>query len=788
MNEEMTRSELLEAADELRKRIAEMETWKASQASSEEALRESEERLHQVITNAPIVLWALDRDGVFTLSEGRGLEAMGLRPGEVVGRSLFDVYADHPQVLEDNRRALSGESLGSTVEVGGLAFACQLSPLRNPDGEVTGAIGVATDITERRQIEESLGEREAALEHQTRQQEGLLRISQAVQALSDPAGLEAVVKVCYEQLKLLGVTFDGLAIQRLIEEEARRFEAYEVQPSGRINRMEVTLPNLFPVWQSGEFLYRPDLEADPGGLTSSAWDVLCARYGVRIRCILNVPHSMGLISLLSTEANAFSDSDIGFVEQVGQMLSLGISRAGDLERLEARRKELEDGERVLRLQARQQEALLKISQAAQELTEPTGLEHVVRVCYDQLRDLGLDFQGLAIQRLVDDPAKVFEIYEFRSSDVFRRWRGPGPNVYRMWKAGQTDYRRDLDADMQGLPVDTLLAIRERYGASIRCILDVLHVRGTLALLSTRPCAFSDSEVSYVEQVAQVLSVGISRVEDLERLEARTYALSESEERFRKVFEEGPVGMVLVSPDLRLMRANEAFCRMMGYSELELGARVLAELTHPEDADRDSDRMQELLAGKIRVYEAEKRYVTGSGATLWADQVASVVRDGDGKIAYGLVIAQDITDRRRTEQELVRLERLRALGELAAGVSHNLNNMLTGILGPAQLIKHLSEDPMILREADIIISSSRRAADLVHRLNLSVRGKDDREVSPVSINALIQSVVDETRPRWKDEPESRGVSIDVVTDLKDVPPVRGTPSKLHDVLVNVLFNV
>jgi PAS domain S-box-containing protein len=311
--------------------------------------------------------------------------------------------------------------------------------------------------------------------------------------------------------------------------------------------------------------------------------------------------------------------------------------------------------------------------------------------------------------------------------------------------------------------------------------------GLVSLLSSEANAFSDTDIAFVEQVGQMLSLGISRVGDLERLEARTDALTESEERFRKVFEEGPLGMVLVSPDLQLMAANEAFCRMVGYTEPELIERALAELTHLEDAAGDAERMRELMAGEIPVYETEKRYVNGDGSTLWADQVASTVRDRDDRIAYGLVIVQDITDRRRTEQELVRLERLRALGELAAGVSHNLNNMLTGILGPAQLVKHLTDDPMVLREADIIINSSKRAADLVHRLNLSVRGKDDGEVSAVSVNELVESVIDETRPRWKDEPESRGVHIDVATDLRDVPPVRGTPSKLHDVLVNVLFN-
>jgi len=131
---------------------------------AEEALPESEERLRAVISSAPIVLFALDRQGVFTLSEGKGLEALGLKPGEVVGRSVFDVYRDVPEIGENIRRALAGEEFTSIVEVAELAFECAYSPLRDQNGEVAGVIGVATDITERARAEDALRRREAILE------------------------------------------------------------------------------------------------------------------------------------------------------------------------------------------------------------------------------------------------------------------------------------------------------------------------------------------------------------------------------------------------------------------------------------------------------------------------------------------------------------------------------------------------------------------------------------------------------------------------------------------------
>jgi signal transduction histidine kinase len=106
------------------------------------------ELLRAVVTNAPVVLFALDADGVFTLSEGRGLDALGLKPGEIVGKSVFDVYKDVPLIIDACRRALKGETLTSIVPVGDLAFETRYAPRLDWGGKVTGVLGVATDVTE----------------------------------------------------------------------------------------------------------------------------------------------------------------------------------------------------------------------------------------------------------------------------------------------------------------------------------------------------------------------------------------------------------------------------------------------------------------------------------------------------------------------------------------------------------------------------------------------------------------------------------------------------------------
>lgn len=125
----------------------------SSHKRTEEALRKSELRYRTVISNASVVLFTTDPDGVVTLSEGKGLEALGLRPGQLVGVSIFAAYQAMPGLLDALRQTLAGDITTVVIPFAERILEVQMSPMYAADGTLIGVLGLSIDITERQQAE-----------------------------------------------------------------------------------------------------------------------------------------------------------------------------------------------------------------------------------------------------------------------------------------------------------------------------------------------------------------------------------------------------------------------------------------------------------------------------------------------------------------------------------------------------------------------------------------------------------------------------------------------------------
>ncbi len=125
---------------------------------------------------------------------------------------------------------------------------------------------------------------------------------------------------------------------------------------------------------------------------------------------------------------------------------------------------------------------------------------------------------------------------------------------------------------------------------------------------------------------------------------------ESEERFRRIFEDSPVGIIIVAPNNTLLKANKAFCEMLGYPEEELVGRSMKELTHPGDREKSAKASQQSQKGETPLFHLEKRYLKKDQESLWVDLSATTLQDQEGKVLYSLGMVEDIGERKIAEQE------------------------------------------------------------------------------------------------------------------------------------------
>jgi PAS domain S-box-containing protein len=128
-------------------------------------------------------------------------------------------------------------------------------------------------------------------------------------------------------------------------------------------------------------------------------------------------------------------------------------------------------------------------------------------------------------------------------------------------------------------------------------------------------------------------------------------LLKSEDRFRRIFEDGPVGMVISDAGFRFVMANSRFCRMVGYTEKELCELTFKEITHPDHAATDFESVVRLQTGEIPTYQTEKRYVRKDGEVVWGSVTVTAMRDDVGRFLYFLAMVGDITERKQAESAL-----------------------------------------------------------------------------------------------------------------------------------------
>jgi PAS domain S-box-containing protein len=187
----------------------------------------------------------------------------------------------------------------------------------------------------------------------------------------------------------------------------------------------------------------------------------------------------------------------------------------------------------------------------------------------------------------------------------------------------------------------------------------------------------------------------------ERKEAEL-RLRQSETRFRAIFENAGIGIALVGSDGVLVESNPALEQLLGYSAAEFQKMHFRQFTHPDYLTRDLGLYQDLVAGRRGRYEIEKKYIRKDGNLIWGKLVVSAVRDATGEVVFGIGMVEDITHRKRVEEELLSLsdklistqeqERSRIARELHDGLGQQIAALSISVANLKRQIPESDAEP------------------------------------------------------------------------------------------------
>jgi len=271
------------------------------------------------------------------------------------------------------------------------------------------------------------------------------------------------------------------------------------------------------------------------------------------------------------------------------------------------------------------------------------------------------------------------------------------------------------------------------------------------------------------------------------------ALVESEYRYRDLFDRAQDIVYTTDLGMRLTSVNQAMVKRSGYERAELVGRPFYDLLIEADAARLRTWDQGHEAGTTRPSE-EVALKTKDDDSLRLEIVSRwIVERGEPVGVHG--IGRDVTERlereeatNRFREQLHQAEKLRALGEMAAGVAHNFNNLLTGVIGYAELMKLRKELPeSMVDNVDKIVDSAQRCSAIVRRIQTFGRPIDISRTDRVNLNHVVRETIEITRPKWKTAAERDGRHVTIDTELGEIPTIQSTPSAWEEILSNLIFN-
>jgi len=633
----------------------------------ERQLAVRQNQFQRLVEHAQPIVFMIDTEGTIRVSEGNDLDALGLAPGEHVGASVYELYDDTPAVLALVDQVLSGESVDTEIQIDGTAFDVWVAPYRDEAGTVSGGIGMATDISERKHREQTL--RKTQERYQTlvdnfpggvflynSDLECILAGGRGLSALDlSPADVEGTSPrarypdaIADELIEALERTLAGQQCSLKQTYQDRHYQVHTLPLAGKTDAAEACLAVSYDMTErvqqkhalaeshrrlrlalnaadAGTFVY--DLSTDAVTWDERSLDI----YGFEA----TPPHQADATTLDSYIVEDDLDHLESVVEEAvaaktGYEVTYRICRpdgerrfisshglvvcdeSGTPDRVIGINRDVTDRKRHEEALRKERDLLDRIFQ-----TSPTAIAV-------------LDADGNFVR--VSDQAQ--QILGLESEEVTsRRFSDPG------WDILRPDGRPFPDEELP-------FSIVKETGESVFGVEHTIEWPDeTRRLLSVSGAPLQDADGHFLGAVFHLDDI-------TDRREAKRQ-LRRSEERFRNIFNNAALGIALTNEDGAILEANPALEHMLGYESEALAGTHFSSLTHPEDTKADKQLYQELLAGERDQYQLEKRHVRRDGEPFWGRVTMSRQIGPDGPQIVGMI--EDI-DAQKKQTRALRLFR------------------------------------------------------------------------------------------------------------------------------------
>ena len=270
------------------------------------------------------------------------------------------------------------------------------------------------------------------------------------------------------------------------------------------------------------------------------------------------------------------------------------------------------------------------------------------------------------------------------------------------------------------------------------------------------------------------------------------ALRESEQRFRNILNNVPIGVIYSDLRGKAKQTNPRFCELIGYSDQELLTLSLADYTHPDDMDQDAELMGQLVRGDLPMYRRHKRYIAKNGATVWVQATVSLLRYADGKPRSVVGVVEDITEHLKLEEAERAREAAeasnRAKSEFLSRMSHELRTPLNAMLGFAQLLELDPRQPLSPEQQPWVTQIQQAGWHLLEMINdvLDLSRIESGNLRLQTETLYLAEILDATINLIEGEARARRIRIS-----QDLAPgtstIVGDATRVKQILTNLLSN-